>query len=80
MVPGVEVWEDLHPAGSILKIFNAQVRINNVYTRILHVLSLWSSLILKADLCISNDLIMGSGIHQFIFMCKIYIYLYILLQ
>ncbi|KAJ9586827.1 hypothetical protein L9F63_019579, partial [Diploptera punctata] len=24
MVPGVEVWEDLHPAGSILKIYNAQ--------------------------------------------------------
>jgi hypothetical protein len=32
MVPGVEVWEDLHPAGSILKIFNAQVGINNFYT------------------------------------------------
>jgi hypothetical protein len=32
MVPGVEVWEDLHPAGSILKIYNAQVGINFVYT------------------------------------------------
>jgi len=45
MVPGVEVWEDLHPAGSILKIFSAQVGINIVY--ILHVLSLLSSLTLK---------------------------------
>jgi hypothetical protein len=78
MVPGVEVWEDLHPAGSILKIFNAQVGINIVY--ILHVLSVLSSLILKADLCISNDPMMGSGIHQFVFMCRVYIYLYILLQ
>lgn len=30
MVPGVEVWEDLHPAGSILKIYNAQVGSNNI--------------------------------------------------
>ena len=74
MVPGVEVWEDLHPAGSILKIFNAQVGTDNVY--IVHVLSL----IFKADLCSSDDLMMGSGIHRFLFMCKIYIHLYFLLQ
>lgn len=30
MVPGVEVWEDLHPAGSILKIYNAQVGSNDI--------------------------------------------------
>ncbi|XP_068086168.1 uncharacterized protein [Anabrus simplex] len=30
MIPGKEVWEDLHPSGSILKIYNAQK--SSVYT------------------------------------------------
>ncbi|KAJ4440133.1 hypothetical protein ANN_08271 [Periplaneta americana] len=34
MAPGVEVWEDLHPAGSILKIYNAQK--SAVYTCTVH--------------------------------------------
>lgn len=32
MAPGKEVWEDLYPAGSVLKLYNVQVNDSEDYT------------------------------------------------